>query len=85
MLKAFSTLEIFIFLFWRFVYAEKRLDKKALVNFKIYAENILHKYHAENEVERLATDPFLFFKKALYKLKASDQHLSFVDLYMDIQ
>ena len=45
----------------------------------------MHKYHAENEVERLVTDLFLFFKKALYKLKVSDQHLSFVDLYMDIQ
>ena len=27
--------------------------------------------HAENEAERLAPDHFLFFKKAVYKVKAS--------------
>ena len=29
------------------------------------------KNHAKNEAERLVTDPFLFFEKVLYKLKAS--------------
>ena len=29
-------LEIFTILFWHFGYVEKRLDKKAMVNFKIY-------------------------------------------------
>ena len=35
-LKALLVFEIFLFLSWRFGYAEKRLDKKARVNFKIY-------------------------------------------------
>ena len=36
MLKARFVLEIFTFLFLLFGYVEKRLDKKAMVNFKIY-------------------------------------------------
>ena len=36
MLKALLFLEIFTFLYWLFGYVEKRLDKKATVNFKIY-------------------------------------------------
>ena len=36
MLKAFFIIEIFIFLSWLFGYVEKRLDKIAKVNFKIY-------------------------------------------------
>ena len=36
MLKALLVLEIFKFTFWLFGYVEKRLDKKAVVNFKIY-------------------------------------------------
>ena len=36
MLKAFFVLEMFIFLSWLFVYVEKRLDKKAMANFKFY-------------------------------------------------
>ena len=36
MLKALFVLEIFTFLSWLFGYVEKRLDKKAMVNFKIY-------------------------------------------------
>ena len=31
--------------------------------------NIFFKIHAENEVGRLVTDRFLFFKKSLYKVK----------------
>ena len=34
MLKALFVLEIFTFLSWLFGYVEKRLDKKAMVNFK---------------------------------------------------
>ena len=30
------------------------------------------KHHAESEAERLVPDLFLFFKKDLYKIKASD-------------
>ena len=41
-----------------------------MVNFKIYGVR-------ENEVGRLVPDRFLFCKKALYKVIASDQHLSF--------
>ena len=36
MLKALFIPEIFTFLSWLFGYVEKRLDKKAMVNFKIY-------------------------------------------------
>ena len=35
-LKALFVLDIFTFLSWVFGYVEKRLDKKAMVNFKIY-------------------------------------------------
>ena len=35
-LKALFVLEIYRFLFWLFVFVEKRLDKKAMVNIKIY-------------------------------------------------
>ena len=34
------------------------------------------KKFAENETERLVSDPFLFFKKALSEEKASGQHFS---------
>ena len=36
MLKALFVFEIFTFLSWLFGYVEKWLDKKAVVNFKIY-------------------------------------------------
>ena len=36
MLKALFVLEVFTFLSWLFGYAEKRLDKKAMVNLKIF-------------------------------------------------
>ena len=36
MLKALFVVEIFTFLSWLFGYLEKRLDKKAMFNFKIY-------------------------------------------------
>ena len=36
MLKALFVLDIFTFLSWIFCYIEKRLDKKAIVNFEIY-------------------------------------------------
>ena len=36
MLKAFFVLGIFTFLSWSFGYVEKRVDKKAMVDFKIY-------------------------------------------------
>ena len=40
-----------------------------LVKYKV--RNISFKSHIENETERLIPDLFLFFKKALYKVKAS--------------
>ena len=36
MSEVLSVLEIFTFLSWIFCYEEKRLDKKAMVNFKVY-------------------------------------------------
>ena len=38
---------------------------------------IFLKNHAENETERIDPDLFLFFEKALYKIKASGQQLNF--------
>ena len=35
------------------------------------------KFHAENEAGRLVPDLFLFFKKALYEVKASGLQLHF--------
>ena len=35
------------------------------------------KNNAKNKVGRLVPDFFLFFEKALYKVKASGQHLRF--------
>ena len=44
---------------------------------------------AENQAGRLVPDLFLFFKKALFEIKASSQHLRFniylVDVHSDIQ
>ena len=39
--------------------------------------NIFFRNYAKNEVGRLVPDFFLFFKRALYKAKASGQDLSF--------
>ena len=36
MLKALLIFEILTFTSWLFGYVEKRLDKKAMVNFKVY-------------------------------------------------
>ena len=41
------------------------------------ARNIFLKNHAENEAERLFPNLFWFFKKTLYQVKATGQHLSF--------
>ena len=35
-LKAYLVLEVFTFSSWIFGYVEKQLDKKAMINFKIY-------------------------------------------------
>ena len=40
-------------------------------------EIIFFKNHAENGAERLVPDPFLFFKKVFYKIKASGLQLGF--------
>ena len=47
MSEVLSVLEIFTFLSWIFCYEEKRLDKKAMVNFKVYdvAELITNNYN----------------------------------------
>ena len=38
---------------------------------------LFFKNHAKNEAGRLVPDVFLFFIKALYKVRTSGQHLSF--------
>ena len=38
--------------------------------------NNIFKHHTKTEAGRLILDLFLFFKKAIYKGKTSDQHLS---------
>ena len=43
---------------------------------KCNVRNIFFKNHAENEAGKIILDLFLFFKKPLYKVRASDQHLS---------
>ena len=40
-------------------------------------EIFLLKNHVQNEAGRLVSDLFLLFKKALFKVKASGQHLNF--------
>ena len=42
-----------------------------------YRSNIFFKNYAENELGRLVPDLFLFFKKALYEVKANALRLSF--------
>ena len=44
-------------------------------------EKCFFKNHAENEAGRLEPDLFLFYKKVLYKLKASALRL--VSMYFD--
>ena len=46
-----------------------------LINYS--AINIFFKNYPENEAGTLFPDLFLLFKKALCKVKAGDQHLSF--------
>ena len=57
----------------------KYLQKQAQPGNEIWSvnRNALLKNHGENERERLVPDLFLFFKKALYKIKASGHHFSF--------
>ena len=44
---------------------------------KYNRRNLFFKTHAENEAGRLVPDLFLFFKKALFEVKASVLQLSF--------
>ena len=46
----------------------------------VQLEIFLFKNHAENETRELVPDLFLFFKKAIYKVKANGLHLSFTIL-----
>ena len=39
--------------------------------------------HAENETGRLVPDLILLFRKALYKVKARGQHLSFIIFWLN--
>ena len=47
------------------------------VNRSTVIEKISFKNRAENMAEGLVPDLFLFFKKVLYKLKASDLQLNY--------
>ena len=47
------------------------------VNRSTVIEKIFFKNRAENMAEGLVADLFLFFKKVLYKLKASDLQLNY--------
>ena len=40
-------------------------------------KNFFFKNHTENDAERLVPDHFLFFKQALFEVKASGRYLSF--------
>ena len=48
-----------------------------LVNLNKIWKKIFFKSHAENQVGRMARKIFLFFKKALFKIKANSQLFSF--------
>ena len=50
-----------------------------LIEYK--ERNIFLECHAENETGRLIRDPFLFFKKAFYEVKATG--LPLVSIYFD--
>ena len=45
--------------------------------------NFFFKNHAQNDVGRLVPDLFLFFKKALYEVKASSLICNLVSIYFD--
>ena len=53
MLKALFILEIFTFLPWFFGYVEKRLDKKAKVNCKIYVTGETANNHNKSITQNL--------------------------------
>ena len=44
---------------------------------RIQEQTFFFKYHVEKETGRIVLGPFLFFKKALYEVKASGLRLSF--------
>ena len=57
---------------------KKRLDQKNKVNFKIYDVNAwLAKNYEENEADKPVPDSLLFFKRALYQIKAKDLQVDF--------
>ena len=43
----------------------------------IKLSQLVNRENAENKTRRLIPDRIFFFKKALYEVKASGQHLSF--------
>ena len=59
------------------VYLRSKRNQVIKFGLLIYRENnLFFKIHVENEVGRLVPELLLFFKKALYKVKSSGQHLS---------
>ena len=52
-------------------------EVKAIGQWAKYNVRNIIKYHTENKTGRLVPDVFLFFKKALYKVKASSKCFSF--------
>ena len=51
--------------------SKENQEMKSVQLIKLCVKNIFFKSHAKNEVARLVPNLFLFFKKALYKVKAS--------------
>ena len=51
---------------------------------KYSLRNIYLQKPCKNDVGRLVPDLILFFKKALYKVKASSQHLSFNIFWLNL-
>ena len=77
-LKALFVLKIFFF--WSWLPNISRSKDNHTLKFgqvKEYNKIFFFKNHAENEAGRLVPDLFLFFKKALFEVNASDLQLSF--------
>ena len=58
----------------------RRKDNQAMKFGQVIAYNMKNGFlqnYVETNTERLLPEPFSFFKKALYEVKASGQHLSF--------
>ena len=76
-LKALYVLKIFKFLSFQYTYWPISHEKKATKSWNLVREIFICKNRAEYKAGRLVSDLFLFYKKALYEVKASGTQLTF--------